>query len=786
MNEKRPNIVVLVFDELSLMDMLDADGRINAKLFPNFAKLAEDSIWFPNAYAVTPQTHLNVPSIFTGMLPSKSNLPPTYQNHPLNITELLKPRGYNIYAKEVCTNLFPIHTFQANRFIEDVSIIFCNVILPPVITSKMNIPSVSHGWSGFADNSAVDTAGELDLRSKKDYETKINGLFKSIDYRNKFFLFYHFLLPHWPYSYLNDGSLSNLGQYGFKDDVTPLPEDRNIVNMVKMQYLQQACYADLVLGKFTEKMKENNIYDDSVLIVLSDHGILNEPGKARRVIKKDNIPLDIASVVALMKIPGEKSAVVHDFMRHADVMPTLMDFLNWDIPWETDGKSLMANVKGSEEDDLLFFGINMKGEYVMKQEEFLERYKVRLKEKLKVFSSDYKNASEIHFTDPYHLSGCYVSAYQQVAPQENMAIIENAHFYQNVDYEKKFFPVFIKGKMAAENVLPVAFALNGKIYYVGSLFKDNKNTDAYEFVGYVPPAAFVEGYNKIELFMPVNRNGQIYLSPIKIKGSSAHLTSYGTIQYNEKEIKISDLDRVQGNVDMYSTGNNILKLTGWAIDSSKVSCVDEVLLFVGTEAVASSYPDQSRADVAAFFNEARYKYSGFSFMLPNNSVEDLRNTRVFAISGDIAKELPLPADLFTKIFTDNDPVFISKAGILHWQGQEYKPCSSGEDIKGFLDNSKLDHEQLLISGWAIDVTNKKPVDGVIVFVNNVPTAWQVTYYPRPDIAKAFNNKAYRKSGFLIQVPLSSINVGKDTSNVDVKVYALSSGRYSMLKVAGEK
>lgn len=90
-NEKRPNIIVLVFDELSLMDMLDADGRINAKLFPNFAKLAEDSIWFPNAYAVTPQTHLNVPSIFTGMLPSKSNLPPTYQNHPLNITVLLPP-----------------------------------------------------------------------------------------------------------------------------------------------------------------------------------------------------------------------------------------------------------------------------------------------------------------------------------------------------------------------------------------------------------------------------------------------------------------------------------------------------------------------------------------------------------------------------------------------------------------------------------------------------------------------------------------------------------------------
>ena len=421
--EKKPNIVVLLFDELSLIDMLDAKDHINEKLFPNFAKLSKESLWFPNAYAMAPQTHLIVPSIFTGLIPSKNNLPPTRANHPQSIVNLLEQRGYNIYAKEEYTNLFSSQAYRKNRFFSDILIVFYNVMLPPAIISSMNIPSVTRGWSDFSGKRKLGQGIDW---NRDDIGLKVNMFFDSINYNEKFFAYYHFLLPHGPYKFLYNGASCNLGQYGFKSSVELLPKNRDIINMVKMQYLQQACYTDAVLGKVLEKMKLKKIGEDSVLIVLSDHGVITEQGKARRIYSENNIQYDLASVLVLMKIPGEKNAIKHNLTRHVDVLPTLMHSLNWNIPWKTDGNSLLANVMTADEDDLIFFGVNMKGEYRMKREKYIMGYKDRLEQKKKVFSSDYKNAAEIYFSDDHQLGGSNVSDYQQIAPQKNVAVIEDA------------------------------------------------------------------------------------------------------------------------------------------------------------------------------------------------------------------------------------------------------------------------------------------------------------------------------------------------------------------------
>ena len=243
-------------------------------------------------------------------------------------------------------------------------------MLPPTIISSTNIPSISQGWAGFGGLSVDDSAKRVDW-NKRDYKAMTNSFFDSIDYGNKFFAFYHLLLPHWPYIFLHDGSSPNLGQFGFGDDGTPLPRNRDVINIIKMQYLQQACYADAILGHIIEKMKQNDIYDKTVLIVVSDHGIINEQGKKRKIYDDSDIPLDVASAVVLMKMPGEKNIIVHDFMRHVDILPTLMHSLNWNIPWKTDGKSLLVNPIPPNEDDLLFFGEDMKGEYRVKREEFM-------------------------------------------------------------------------------------------------------------------------------------------------------------------------------------------------------------------------------------------------------------------------------------------------------------------------------------------------------------------------------------------------------------------------------
>src|SRR3954449_2992603 len=67
--ERRPPVVFVVFDEFPADDLLRPDGTIDAERFPNFAKLASISTWFPNAHTVYDSTFGAVPAILDGRLP---------------------------------------------------------------------------------------------------------------------------------------------------------------------------------------------------------------------------------------------------------------------------------------------------------------------------------------------------------------------------------------------------------------------------------------------------------------------------------------------------------------------------------------------------------------------------------------------------------------------------------------------------------------------------------------------------------------------------------------------
>src|SRR5262245_55643632 len=60
---KRPDVVLLVLDELPGDSLLDRRGRVDRVRYPNFAALAGDSTWFRNAYSVYDSTTKAVPLI---------------------------------------------------------------------------------------------------------------------------------------------------------------------------------------------------------------------------------------------------------------------------------------------------------------------------------------------------------------------------------------------------------------------------------------------------------------------------------------------------------------------------------------------------------------------------------------------------------------------------------------------------------------------------------------------------------------------------------------------------
>jgi hypothetical protein len=100
-------IFVIIWDELPLPSLLTTDKKINDKMFPNFSKLANDSVWFRHASSVAAATYQAVPAILSSQYPNidQPRLP-IYTDYPQNLfTELAN--YYHINAWEQFTHLCP-------------------------------------------------------------------------------------------------------------------------------------------------------------------------------------------------------------------------------------------------------------------------------------------------------------------------------------------------------------------------------------------------------------------------------------------------------------------------------------------------------------------------------------------------------------------------------------------------------------------------------------------------------------------------------------------------------
>ena len=113
----RTPVVLIVLDELPLAGLLDSDGKIDARRFPNFAALQRQSDWFRNAVTVADSTEQAVPAILSGNLPDPDGVA-IYTDHPENLFTLL---GSSLQAdiSESGTYLCPPQTCPTHSALTD-------------------------------------------------------------------------------------------------------------------------------------------------------------------------------------------------------------------------------------------------------------------------------------------------------------------------------------------------------------------------------------------------------------------------------------------------------------------------------------------------------------------------------------------------------------------------------------------------------------------------------------------------------------------------------------------
>ncbi|WP_080844100.1 LTA synthase family protein [Cytobacillus gottheilii] len=97
-------------------------------------------------------------------------------------------------------------------------------------------------------------------------------------------------------------------------------------------YFQTARYADEALQQFFNDLKENGLYDNSVIIMYGDHyGISNNHNKAmEQVIGKEVTPYESAGLQRtplFIRVPGMEGGVNEEYAGQIDLLPTLLHLL---------------------------------------------------------------------------------------------------------------------------------------------------------------------------------------------------------------------------------------------------------------------------------------------------------------------------------------------------------------------------------------------------------------------------------------------------------------------------
>lgn len=346
-----PPIVLVVFDELPLATLLDEQHVVDRESFPAFAAFAEQSTFFRNATASHSSTVEAVPSLLSGRYVPTNTLP-TPTGHPTNLFSVLDGT-YRSHALEPLTQLCAVDGCRAAdggrpandyaTLARDLGVLQLHLLVPDDWISRL--PPIDAGWRDFGalenlDRDAFLTGAKAALR--QDTAGAFRRFVGEIRPAQRPTLHVlHTLLPHRPWRHLPDGRLHggtgepSLTPEGWTPRVWPMQQSYQL-------HLAQTRFADLLLGELLARLKETGQYDDALVVVVADHGLSLLPGTPPRDVTQDSL-VQIAPVPLFVKRPGQTTGEITDEpVETVDVMPTVLDLLDAEVPAGLDGVSVFS------------------------------------------------------------------------------------------------------------------------------------------------------------------------------------------------------------------------------------------------------------------------------------------------------------------------------------------------------------------------------------------------------------------------------------------------------------
>jgi hypothetical protein len=218
--------------------------------------------------------------------------------------------------------------------------------------------------------------------------------------------------------------------------------------------------------------------------------------------------------------------------------------------------------------------------------------------------------------------------------------LANADLYTDVSPDARLLPSLVRGEVVGSIRAgsPLAVAVNGRVSAVTDAVSED---GAVQLDALVPPDAFRPGNNTIDVFAVDGTVSRPQLVRLDVERPAtyrlAERDGSPAIVGVGSEARVEP-GRGNGYVEALKLDDQVLQVSGWAVDPEGKRPVQRLLVFDGTRLIAQTRPAEARADIAKKYGTDTVTQSGFRLSTSATGVE-LSDIRIIALSGDRAIEL---------------------------------------------------------------------------------------------------------------------------------------------------
>lgn len=372
--EKQPHVILIMTDQ----HRFDYMGAVHPEIrTPNLDALAADGVRFTNGYSSTPSSTPARACLLTGQSPWHHGMigyhAQVAETYPVELPQLMTDAGYYSYGIGkmhwhpqralhgfVNTELDESGRVEEPGFVSDYRQWFASA------APQLNPDATGIGWN---DHGAAPYALPEELHPTRWTGDRAVAFLENYDRNQPLFLKVSFARPHSPYDpperflamYENvDLPSPFIGEWAapfsenFPHDPARNPSaaygdfGTDYALKSRRHYAANVTFLDQEIGRILDILKEKGMYDNAVVLFVSDHGdMLGDHHHWRKTYPFEGsaaVPF-ILHTPKSIKTKIKRGTTRDELVEIRDILPTFVDAAGAAIPASVDGLSILTLLK---------------------------------------------------------------------------------------------------------------------------------------------------------------------------------------------------------------------------------------------------------------------------------------------------------------------------------------------------------------------------------------------------------------------------------------------------------